>query len=149
MNVKSSYTIIPFFGLCFLFVFIGCSNTCTKDLAQKNTTETTVVNLETNIYDEYIGRRSEPYAHMLTAGIKPGAKGWLGNPHPIGWCKICREHHTRTECISTFKRDFYKAISGNEDFKNTVLTLKGKQLGCYCKPKECHGDIIKEYIESQ
>lgn len=25
--------------------------------------------------------------------------------------------------------------------------LKAKRLGCYCKPKSCHGDILKDRIE--
>jgi hypothetical protein len=25
--------------------------------------------------------------------------------------------------------------------------LKGKVLGCFCKPKECHGDILVELVE--
>jgi hypothetical protein len=24
--------------------------------------------------------------------------------------------------------------------------LKGKRLGCYCKPAECHGDILAELV---
>ncbi|NQV33471.1 MAG: DUF4326 domain-containing protein [Phycisphaeraceae bacterium] len=110
---------------------------------------TTVVNLNASSYDVYIGRRSAPYAHMLTQGIKPGQKGWLGNPHPIGPCKICSETHTRTECIRAFKSDFLEAMTRNEDFKKAVLALKGKRLGCFFKPEDCHGDVIKAYIEAQ
>lgn len=28
-----------------------------------------------------------------------------------------------------------------------VHCKKGKILACWCKPAECHGDIIKEYLE--
>jgi hypothetical protein len=45
---------------------------------------------------------------MLDKNIKPGEEGWLGNPHPIGWCDICTTYHTRDECIERFKEDFYK-----------------------------------------
>ena len=27
-----------------------------------------------------------------------------------------------------------------------VVKLKGKTLGCFCKPYPCHGDIIAEYL---
>ena len=27
--------------------------------------------------------------------------------------------------------------------------LKGKVLGCYCKPEACHGDIIVDFLEGQ
>ena len=86
---------------------------------------------------------------MLAKGIKPSEKGWLGNPHPIGWCDICSKYHTRIECIEEFKKDFYNKINDDPDFKKAVYLLKGKRLGCYCKPKDCHGDVIKEWIESQ
>ena len=135
------------FGLIFPLVFFGCSDN-TKDMTKQKTTETIVVNRTIDTHDEYIGRGTEPRTHMLTEGIKPHTEGWLGNPHPIGWCNICHEHHTRTKCISKFKKDFYNKINGNPDFKRCVLLLKGKRLGCYCKPKECHGDVIKEYIDS-
>jgi hypothetical protein len=26
-------------------------------------------------------------------------------------------------------------------------TLKGKTLGCWCKPEACHGDVLVEFIE--
>jgi hypothetical protein len=37
-----------------------------------------------------------------------------------------------------------------KDGKVTVqdlLDLDGKTLGCFCKPKGCHGDIIKDAVE--
>jgi hypothetical protein len=147
--MKTSRILITFCGLLCILVFSGCSDTSSHDPTQK-TIDTTVVNLKANAYDEYIGRRSKPYTHMLTAGIKPGTEGWLGNPLPIGRCNICNKEHTRTECISAFKKDFYKAINSRDpDFKKHILSMKGKRLGCFCKPQDCHGDVIKRYIESQ
>ena len=40
-------------------------------------------------------------------------------------------------------------VDENPEFRKSVMLLKGKRLGCYCKPKECHGDVIKEWIKSQ
>ena len=40
-----------------------------------------------------------------------------------------------------------------EQIKQGIITidqlkqLNGKKLGCYCKPKKCHGDIIKEIVD--
>ena len=109
--------------------------------------ETTIVNLTAEEFDEYIGRGREYHTHMLTEGIRPGEEGWLGNPHPIGWCDICNSYHTRSESVKKFKEDFYKKIEAESEFKKAVLSLVGKRLGCFCKPKECHGDIIKEWIK--
>ena len=107
MSIRPTNKIIILDSL-FLLAFFGCSGNNTKDMIKQKEMETTVVNLTKDTYDEYIGRGSEPRTHMLTEGIKPHVEGWLGNPHPIGWCDICRERHTRTECISKFKQDFYK-----------------------------------------
>ena len=147
MSIRPTNKIVILDSLL-LLAFFGCSGKNTKDMTKQKEMETTVVNLTKDTHDEYIGRGSEPRTHMLTEGIKLHAEGWLGNPHPIGWCDICSERHTRTECISKFKQDFYKKINSDSDFKGHVLLLKGKRLGCYCKPKECHGDVIKEYIDS-
>lgn len=27
--------------------------------------------------------------------------------------------------------------------------MKGKILGCFCKPKSCHGDILVELVENE
>ena len=36
------------------------------------------------------------------------------------------------------------------EFKKELMKLKNKNLGCWCKPEKCHGDIlvklINEYI---
>jgi hypothetical protein len=29
-----------------------------------------------------------------------------------------------------------------------IEELKGKVLGCFCKPNACHGDVIKEYLDN-
>ena len=34
-----------------------------------------------------------------------------------------------------------------EDQVNSLDELKDKRLGCFCKPKSCHGDILIELIE--
>lgn len=127
-------------------------STCThkEDTSKKvSNMETIVVNLNTNEYDVYIGRGIKKRTNMLTKGIKPGEEGWLGNPHPIGYCQICSTTHTREECIEKFKEDFYKKLDRDPEFRKAVLALKGKRLGCYCKPKPCHGDVIKAWVDSQ
>ncbi len=147
MRDQKTKIVIILYLICIAAIF-GCSN---KESNAKNesNTETIIVNLSNDSYDEYIGRGIEYHTHMNARGIKPSENGWLGNPHPIGWCDICDEYHTRIECIEKFKQDYNKKINKNPEFQQSVLALSGKRLGCYCKPKECHGDVIKEWIESQ
>ena len=41
-------------------------------------------------------------------------------------------------------------IRKNPDLFNAVMELEGKELGCWCKPSPCHGDIlIKLFKERQ
>ncbi len=96
---------------------------------------TKVVNLKNSSYDIYIGRSGN------------GQSGYYGNPHPIGYCEICKRTHTRKDSIAMFKLDFYNRIETDEEYKKRVLSLKDKTLGCFCKPLNCHGDIYKEYLD--
>jgi hypothetical protein len=138
-----------FFGLLLVLLLPACSSTKGDAGFSPPLPETRVVNLSFDEFDVYIGRRSNPRVHMLTVGVKPFEEGWLGNPHPIGECELCGEEHTRDECIELFRRDFYKMLGENAEFRRAVLSLKGKRLGCYCKPKNCHGDVIRDFIESE
>jgi hypothetical protein len=36
----------------------------------------------------------------------------------------------------------------DRQFFTRVLDLYGKRLGCFCKPKPCHGDVIVEWLEN-
>ena len=41
-------------------------------------------------------------------------------------------------------------IRKNPDLFNAVMELEGKEIGCWCKPSLCHGDIlIKLFKEKQ
>ena len=81
-------------------------------------------------YDTYIGR----------AGF--GEEGDFGNPFVIG------KDGDRDTVIEKFKFYFYERIKRDPVFKADVKKLKGKVLGCFCKPKRCHGDVIAEYLDS-
>ena len=85
--------------------------------------KTTVVNKRYNSYDVYIGRGTP-----------------FGNPFIIG------KHGTRTEVIAKYRSWFYNALVFEDGFREEVMQLKGKCLGCFCKPQACHGDIIAEYL---
>lgn len=78
--------------------------------------KTTVVRCGQEPHDVYIGRPSK----------------W-GNPFAIG-----RGASTRAEAIA-FYREWIKAQPG---LLADIHELKGKRLGCYCKPKACHGDVL-------
>lgn len=91
--------------------------------------KTTVVNLNYEKYDVYIGRKNK------RRGLE--ASQW-GNPFFIG------KDGTRKEVIEKYRQ----YLLNNEELLKQIPKLKGKVLGCYCKPLPCHGDVLAELANS-
>ena len=53
----------------------------------------------------------------------------------------------REQCISKYEEYIRKKISDNPTLVPELLALKGKTLGCWCKPEKCHGDVLIKLIE--
>ena len=85
-------------------------------------TSTRVVNLRVEPYDVYIGRPSK----------------W-GNPFTIG------RDGTRREVVQKYR----EWIRNNPDLMGALHELRGKTLGCFCKPESCHGDVLIELLEEK
>jgi hypothetical protein len=54
---------------------------------------------------------------------------------------------TRDEACELFIPYFKNKLT-NPEFRDKVLALRGKVLGCWCVPKRCHVQTIVEYVES-
>jgi hypothetical protein len=65
----------------------------------------------------------------------------FGNPYDHRKLGITRE-----ECVHKYKEWFYNKLK-DDSFRDIVLQLKGKRLGCWCVPDLCHGMVILEYLE--
>lgn len=59
-----------------------------------------------------------------------------GNPFKIGI------DGTREECIAKYEKWLLK----HPKLVRQLPELKGKVLGCWCKPEACHGDILLKYL---
>ncbi len=103
-----------------------------------------------NIYKEkpdvYCGRGKGIFNNPLNCPI--GTSGWLGNPIVIGQrCMICSKIHGSSgdtlPCYKEYLLNRLKEFSFKEEF----LKLRGKKLGCFCKPKPCHTDIMIELVD--
>ena len=90
-----------------------------------------VVNMQRASYDVYIGRKGK------------GEDGYFGNPFRIG------KDGTRDEVVEKFRVWFLRRVSVDPSYRKRVLALRGKKLGCFCKPQACHGDVIAEWVNSQ
>ena len=90
--------------------------------------ETTVVHFKKAPFDIYIGRPSKwgnPYSHK---------------DDTIAEFKV----KDRREAVQKFE----EYLLGNEELMKSLNELKGKTLGCWCKPASCHGDILKKYADA-
>lgn len=83
---------------------------------------TTVVNKYKSSYDVYIGRGSI----------------W-GNPYTV-------EEYGREKCIEMYRPYMINRLETEPGLLDELLALDGKRLGCFCKPKPCHGDVLVELI---
>lgn len=97
--------------------------------------ETVVVNLRKEKFDVKITR------NKFGRIPNPPEFGCFGNPFPV-------EQYGREKCIEYFKEYFLERISNDAEFQSAIMNLKGKRLGCLCKPENCHGDVIKEWLNS-
>ena len=81
-----------------------------------------VVHCKREPYDVYIGRPSI----------------W-GNPFEIG------KDGSRRKVIQRYRT----YILGNAELLALLPTLKGKVLGCWCAPQECHGDVLADLANNE
>lgn len=87
-----------------------------------------VVHVNKEPYDVYIGRPSKwgnPYSH------KPGT---------LAQFKV----NTVKEAIEAYE----KYLLANSKLMESLHELKGKTIGCWCKPGPCHGDIIIKLLKT-
>ena len=95
----------------------------------KKTPKAVVVNIsKKEKFDVYVGR----------TGL--GFVSEFGNPYRIG------RDGSRKDVIDKFKKYFLNRLTTDKQFREQVELLKGQRLGCFCKPRDCHGDIIAAYL---
>lgn len=83
-----------------------------------------VVHCKKDKFDVYIGRPSKwgnPFSH------KPGTLAKFIRP-------------TRQEAISAYEE--WITNGDGRYLLSDIEELRGKTLGCWCKPNACHGDVL-------
>lgn len=86
--------------------------------------KTKVVHCNKEPYDIYIGRPSE----------------W-GNPFVIG------KDGTRMEVIDKYEKRLRNLLRSDPKLRKRFKLLRGKTLGCWCRPYKCHGDSIVKILD--
>ena len=56
------------------------------------------------------------------------------------------DQESRTKAISSYRDYITKRLDKDPELVKELLKLKGKRLGCTCKPLACHGDVLVELI---
>jgi len=79
--------------------------------------------------DVYIGRR------MYMGGWRLEASIWA-NPYSVAECGTHEDACRRYE----------EYIRGRPELLARLPELRGKRLGCWCKPHPCHGDVLVRLI---
>ncbi len=81
-----------------------------------------------------VNKYKEKYTHYIGRG------SILGNPYEIGL------DGTREEVIKKYEQRTYSIIFHSLDIqplRQAIYDLpENAILGCYCKPKACHGNVI-------
>lgn len=93
--------------------------------------KTVVVNKRFQPYEVYIGRGSKwgnPFTHLRLKDTKA-------------------EYHCKTREESIQKYIEYITVGDGKHLLNDLWELKGKILGCYCKPLLCHGDVLAKLAD--
>lgn len=100
----------------------------TKRLQIYTVDVTKVVNRDRDAFDTYIGRGTT----------------W-GNPFRVG---TQEGTFSRDEAILRYRTHFKENILSDPHTHRKLLALRGYRLGCHCKPLDCHGDILSEYLNA-
>ena len=81
--------------------------------------------------DIYIGRRITMGGWNLQESI------WR-NPYDV-------KTYGRDKCLELYE----EYVTNNEELMSKLGELRGKTLGCWCKPERCHGDILVKLVEQR
>lgn len=92
--------------------------------------KTRVVNVKHEECDVYIGRAMPGFkAGIFRNNFRSGVDG------------------TRSEVIAMFREDILNRLKTDPELRAELEKLRGKRIGCWCKPRACHGDVLLEILE--
>ena len=96
---------------------------------------------ESNVY---IGRKGIVFIKNEETEKKmrwPKSNSPFANPFKIG------KDGTIEEILKKYESHIINKLNNSPELVNTLLSLKNKNLGCWCAPKPCHGDILIKLIK--
>jgi hypothetical protein len=68
----------------------------------------------------------------------------LGNPFPLDDPK---DQEKREHVIEQYRTWFLEKVGTDHAFRDAVEAVRGRDLGCWCAPRACHGDVIIAWLD--
>jgi hypothetical protein len=90
-----------------------------------------------DINNVYIGRKGIVFIDKVRY---PKNNSIWSNPFKID------KNNDRSDVIKKYKNYIVQKIE-SENLQDQLLQLENKNLGCWCHPEPCHGDVLVELIE--
>lgn len=87
----------------------------------------------------YIGRRGVVFVDAVRF---PKSDSIWANPFKVG------KEYTREESIRRYE-EYIREKLERENLWHLLENLRGKCLGCWCKPEACHGDVLLKLLEER
>jgi hypothetical protein len=112
-------------------------STSTSQVAQ-----TRVANIRSQRTFERPTYGARPAGRVDPRSVPPGAHGFLGNPFLMG------PDGTREDVVNKFRAYFHQRLEDDPAFYTAVRNLRGRTLLCFCKPRDCHLDVVAEWLNS-
>lgn len=91
--------------------------------------------------------------------VRVGRRGelgavYIGRPSPLGNPFVMKSEAQRTEVIAKYRALFEQYITWQTpkimqelEYLEKLARRGDLVLGCFCAPRACHGDVIKEYLD--
>lgn len=97
----------------------------------------------------YIGCEGATVVKNPTTGVKeryPRTRSKWANPYKVGVKGQfgCRDRKSVMMCYSVY---IQWKMAEDPDYYN-ITELKHKNLGCWCAPERCHGDVLKAILDT-
>ena len=109
--------------------------------------ETTIVNvkkaeLKKLGYSDFSDWNSKDYTLYVGRNMTQYIPGAIGSK----WCNLFKvDKHGREGCIQLYE----EMIRSNKELMDSLDELEGKELGCWCKPEGCHGDVLIKLVKEK
>lgn len=68
---------------------------------------------------------------------------YIGRPGPWG-----NPFRGERQTVINQYREWVMYHEDAQPLRESIHTLRGKTLGCWCKPKDCHGDVLVELLNN-